>query len=626
MNKTASGWVIGTMACFATTTGSAQATGPELTVTASQDRHAISPDIYGINLYQADPALFDAVAIPVQRFGGNATSRYNWLVDSSNAGHDLFYSGGSGLNPSQVVPGKTVDDMVGFDKAHGAKSIVTLSNLGLVNKFSQQNCSYWETDYPAYGPQWGQFPFWPWGHDAISDPGVTHDCGSGIDPDNRNEQLLALHPLANHIQVDSSWMEAWMRHLVQTNGDALAGGVTIYQMDNEPESWNVVHHDVHPNLAGFDEVVNATTKYAAAVKNVDRSARVLGPSNWGVSAYWDWGPNPGDDQAAHGKAWYEYYLSSLKAASDAQGVRLLDYFDEHFYPQTDGVAIANAEAGDAATQAARLRSTRALWDPTYLQENWMGTYFQDSYGKAMVVPRLRDWTEQFYPGTKTSLTEYNFGGLEHINGALAQADVLGIFGREGLDLATLWEPPKADQPGAFTFRMYLNYDGAGSRYGDVWLESSSSDQAQLAVYASERTRDGALTLIVVNKTDATLTSDVTVKGYAPSHKSAKVYQYSAADLTKIVQLPAASLQKVDHAPHDYRIRYTFPATSITMLELRGQLAPGAHEHPGSGRPGCGLQHGHGRDLQTPKLTAALELLSKEARALLWKYRKHDGAH
>ncbi len=37
-----------------------------------------------------------------------------------------------------------------------------------------------------------------------------------------------------------------------------------------------------------------------------------------------------------------------------------------------------------------------------------------------------------------AITKYNFRGMTSHNGVLAQADVLGIFGREGLDLAALW--------------------------------------------------------------------------------------------------------------------------------------------------------------------------------------------
>ena len=39
---------------------------------------------------------------------------------------------------------------------------------------------------------------------------------------------------------------------------------------------------------------------------------------------------------------------------------------------------------------------------------------------------------------KIAITEYNYGGNNHISGAIAQADVLGIFGREGVFAANFW--------------------------------------------------------------------------------------------------------------------------------------------------------------------------------------------
>src|SRR5208283_4167631 len=123
---------------------------------------------------------------------------------------------------------------------------------------------------------------------------------------------------------------------------------------------------------------------------------------------------------------------------------------------------------------------RSLWDPTYTDESWIATVGGPFPAQIEAIPRFRSWVAANYPGTKVSLSEYNFGALNSINGALTQADVLGVFGREQLDLATLWGPPSAAEPGAFAFRMYRNYDGAGSRYGDTWVQAESSDQSQLA--------------------------------------------------------------------------------------------------------------------------------------------------
>jgi hypothetical protein len=169
--------------------------------------------------------------------------------------------------------------------------------------------------------------------------------------------------------------------------------------------------------------------------------------------------------------------------------------------------------------------------------------------------------EAYYPGTKLAISEYNWGALDHINGALTQADVLGIFGREQLDLATLWEPPSANQPGAFAFRMYRNYDGAGNQFGNTSVQAVSSDQGQLAIYAARRSSDGALTLMIINKTGGDLTSEVALANFTPQ-PMAQVFRYSAANLNAIVQ-------EAEQPVTNDGFTATFPANSMTLVVLAG---------------------------------------------------------
>ena len=101
-------------------------------------------------------------------------------------------------------------------------------------------------------------------------------------------------------------------------------------------------------------------------------------------------------------------------------MRLLDVFTVHYYPQggefSDDVS--------SAMQLRRNRSTRSLWDPNYVDETWIND-------KVQLIPRLTGWVNTYYPGTLIGITEYNWGAESHINGATTQADIYGIFGREG---------------------------------------------------------------------------------------------------------------------------------------------------------------------------------------------------
>jgi len=206
----------------------------------------------------------------------------------------------------------------------------------------------------------------------------------------------------------------------------------------------------------------------------------------------------------------------------------------------------------------RLRSTRSLWDPTYTDESWIGQAVQ-------LIPTFRGWVNASYPGMKIAISEYNWGGLESINGALAQADVLGIFGRERVDLAAIWAPPTSAQPGAYAFRMYRNYDGHGGAFGDTSVRAVSADQGQLAIYGAQRSNDGAVTLMVINKTASDLTSSLALSGFTPA-SSAQVYRYSAANLSAIQPQAPVPVTATGFS-------MTYAANSLTLVVMARPLGP-----------------------------------------------------
>ncbi|MBE9096237.1 glycoside hydrolase family 44 protein [Tychonema sp. LEGE 07203] len=521
----------------------AQTANLTLSVDVTADRHSISPDIYGMNDYALDPATAKELRIPVERWGANHTSRYNWLVDSSNSGDDFFFvGGGDNKNP---IPGDSIDKIVKTNRKNGSKSIVTIPMMGYVNKLSIWNCCFRVAKYGA--PEKTNPYIFP----------EEDKCGNGKRPD--GSLITDNNRLDVSIVSDAAFQKAWVQHLVKTHGTAESGGVQIYQMDNEPSGWGNTHRDVHPEATSYDELRDRTYQYASMVKATDPTAKVLGPSDFGWPVYVDSGVK--DDREKHGGVWFgRWYLQQMRACEQQKGVRILDYFDEHYYPVVDDLCLANCPAGDAKTQAARLRSTRSLWDSTYTDESWIGK----SNPPLTIIPRFRDWIKQDYPCTKLAITEYNWGGLESLNGALTQADILGIFGREQLDLATLWGPPKSSEPGSYAFRTYLNYDGKGSKYGDTWVRSQSTDQELLSIYGSQRTNDGALTLVIINKTSKKLTSNLSLKGFKSAGK-AQVYTYSEANLQAIVR-------QDDLAVSGTGFKATYPANSITLVAIPKEKA------------------------------------------------------
>lgn len=525
-------------------TAAPQAAGPALNVNASSSAPhiPISPYIYGMSFTSEE--LATDLQLPLRRWGGNSVTRYNWQNDTSNRGSDWYFENIPEDNPQpNLLPdGSAADRFVEQDRRTLTASALTVPIIGRVAKSRAIACGF---SVAKYGAQ--QDADWEW----------RPDCGNGI---LTNGTPIVNDPADTSISITPAFIQSWIAHLTAKYNTAANGGVRFYILDNEPMLWNSTHRDAHPTPTSYDELMQRSLDYALAIKTADPSAQVVGPAVWGWTAYFwsalDWAPggswwNNPQDRLAHGDVpFIEWYLQQMQTYQQQHGVRLLDYLDVHFYPQADGVF--SESTGDAAVQALRLRSTRALWDVSYVDESWIDE-------SVYLIPRMKEWIANNYPGTKTAIGEYSWGALCHINGALAQADVLGIFGREGLDMAELWGPPEANEPGAFAFRMYLNYDGQGSKFGDLSLPATSANQEQIGLYAALRSRDMALTIMIVNKSTQDLQSSLTLQGLAlPAQVS--VYRYDASHLDAIQHLPDLPLAVSQFTT-------TYPAQSITLLVI-----------------------------------------------------------
>jgi hypothetical protein len=517
--------------------------GPALTVNAAAGRHPISPYIYGLNF--PDESLAADLNLPVQRWGGNSTTRYNYLNDTANTASDWYFENIANKtpNPALLPDGSASDLFIEQAKRTGTQVLLTVPLIGWTPKSRTLTCGF---SVAKYGAQ-TDTDYW------------APDCGKGILSSN-GKQITGNDPTDTSQAISPAFDQGWITYLKAKYGSSNNGGVRFYDLDNEPMLWNSTHIDVHPNPTSYDELRDRTFAYAPAIKASDPNALTLGPVLWGWTAYFysaldeasggAWWNNPLDRLAHNNTPFVEWYLQQMKTYEQQHGLRILDYLDLHYYPQSFNSVSNNA--GDVATQQMRLRSTRSLWDPNYTDESWIAD-------QVNLIPRMHGWVNTNYPGTKLAISEYSWGAMCHINGALAQADVLGIFGREGLDLATLWGPPGPNEPGAYAFRMYRNFDGSGGSFGETGVQAASADRDKLAVYAAQRSLDDSLTVLVINKTAGPLSADLGLSGFQPG-VTAKVYRYSIDQLNAIATLPqqAVGLSGFSAA---------YPGNSITLYVI-----------------------------------------------------------
>ncbi|MFM9884975.1 MAG: glycoside hydrolase family 44 protein [Burkholderiales bacterium] len=509
-----------------------------ITVDVQQDRRPISPLIYGVNW--ASTAQLAELNSPFNRHGGNATSRYNWKLNASNRGRDWYYQSSGEPDAS---PGELVDTFIADTRAAGAEPTITMPLMDWLGKLGPDRIPLGSFSIKKYGPQTGHAP--------KGNP----DFGNGIRVGGK--YVTGNDPNDAHVRVDSAFKREWVQHLVDRWGRTGAGGVRYYTLDNEPSIWHANHRDVHPTGLTMRDLRDRIIDHARVIKEVDPNALVLAPEEWGWTAYHrsgydqQWGALNGwggtlPDRAANGDWPYlPWLLDQMRREHERTGKRVLDIFSVHFYPQ-------GGESSDDLSEEKQLlrnRSTRSLWDPTYRDESWIDD-------NPHVIRRLRQWVNTYYPGTPIAITEYDWGAENHISGAVAQADVLGIFGREGLDIAARWEAPAPGTPVFNAIKLYRNYDGRNATFGETTVRAAVENPDVVAAFAAERSADGALTVMVLNKQ---LRTPATVEMDLGSFKPGGAVERWQLDAKNVIT------KRTDAPVSGRKVTATVPAQSVSLF-------------------------------------------------------------
>ncbi|MFC5470743.1 glycoside hydrolase family 44 protein, partial [Cohnella suwonensis] len=508
-----------------------------ITVDPTAERANISPYIYGTN--QDFPNTADYAA---RRLGGNRLTGYNWENNASNAGSDWQHSSDDYLCSSSVsgctVPGAAVSNFHDTSVANGSYSLVTLQMAGYVAADKNGAVSESET---APSSRWRQAPY------AKGSPfSLTPDTSDG-----------------------SVYMDEEVNFLVNKYGSAATStGIRGYSLDNEPALWATTHPRIHPAKVGAQELVDRSVALSKAVKAVDPAAEIFGPALYGFYAYYGLQEAPDWPTVKGNYDWYiDYYLDKMKQASATEGKRLLDTLDVHWYPEAQGGGqrIVFGGTGSVDTQKARVQAPRTLWDPTYLENSWIASSFP---GFLPIIPRLKSSIDAYYPGTKLAITEYSYGGEGDISGGIAQADALGAFGKYGLYFASFWKLETNSDYVNSAFKLFRNYDGNGSKFGDVHVKADTSDVANSSVYASVKDdTNSELHLIVVNKSfDSPLNANIQIAG-GTSYTSGAVYGF---DGTSTALNQAGTISSISGNQFTYSVP---PLTAYHIVLQAGNPTP-----------------------------------------------------
>ncbi len=543
----------------------------------------VSPYIYGIN--GLGTFVQQKTRWGLIRKGGNTYSDWNWTNNYLNAGStQCFWQGHAG--GGAALAGAITHDTDGIPAAQavGEAYLATVPigehvAAAFDNDTAANNlCPVTAPDcYGGIGPSTGvntnsldfvstnagSAAFVP---NAASKPGAFCTCAPS-EPCGGAQCGVSTNPV---------YQDEFVNYIKTNYGSG--GAPVFFELDNEPNYWGAVHPELWPFTGTLpcqtfsvtdDDILSRDEQFAAAVKKAWPATKVFGPtvSQDGIVYAHSY------DKDAHWPVEFlDYYLGEMAKASASAGMALLDVLDVHYY---------NNRSGDPSQC---VQNPRMFWDPNYTAASVMTTdqvdfaysgidgYFDTAWYPRRLIPRLFDKIAIAYPAggpqaPALAFSEYNSGCEDTIAGAIAEADDLGVFGREGVFAATVLPVmPVANNYLVAAFDLYRNYDGNGAVVGDTAVAASTSSVDDASVYAFASSSDAsAVDVVAINKTGNKVPAKVSIAS-APQLSTATLYDIT--DGSAAVVPVGTPPPVVTCAGGVCTLAYMMPPLSATTIVIR----------------------------------------------------------
>ena len=541
----------------------------------------VSPYVYGVNAFAAWEST---TKWGLLRWGGNAMTDWNWTNNFTNSASDYcFWQGNEGGGTTLAGTVVTGTPSVPSAQSGGWASLVTVPIVDHVASSAVTN-NVWS----------GSNPPCPGTPSCSSANGYASNVGNldFASTDTNSTAFVANHPTKGSAYCTSGsgsctvnttgpvYQDEFVNYMKVTYGSGAAP--IFFMLDNEPNYWPGTHPEIWPHTGTpgcgttgtvtFDDIVSRDSTYGAAVKHAWPTTKTFGPvvAQDGIIYAGDYSdPNLPT-------TFSDYYLGKMATASVTAGMPLIDAFDVHYYT-----------SGGSTSQCVQV--PRMFWDPSFMDFTaaqtdsidfgWSGPndYFDTSLFPRQMIPRLLGQIATAYAGKNTaapglSFSEYNPGCEDSIEGGIAEADLLGIFGREGVYAATAWPLKTVTTNGALVnylvaaYDAYRNFDGQGGTVGDTTVSAKTSNVESTSVYAFSHSGTAtAVDVVGINKTSAAITVNVDI-AHSPAVTSAKAYQLVTGKAGVVAATGTAPTPSCGGGSCSFN--YTLPAMSVTTIALR----------------------------------------------------------
>lgn len=448
------------------------------------DTFSINPMIYGYN--QNHSTLDADENWGSRRLGGNRMTVFNWENGASNSGADN----------ADFPNDNRISSLVGTNWNDR-------NNVGeAYRKFHQDNLDAGITSIISV-------PIMGWvAADKNGENQTTPPSSRWLYVVPKKSSPLSLSP---DLTDDSIFVDESINWLINEFGDASTStGVKYISLDNEPGLWKHTHPNPSPNTISLKNYVSKVIETAKAIKAVDPNVKLIAGEFTGTRII---NFNDASDWSTETSGYPDfpsYFLDKLKKASINEGINLVDFISFHFYPQHkvdnnnnfsgNGTVIRHSNSTDAYVRRERMDFTRSLWDTNYIEPSWL-TASKLNNESHKILNRIHTAIDSYFPGVGIMIGEWDYGHDMDISHGISTVDALGAFAANQVQIANRWNTSSGNS-GNFTslsYKLFRNYDGELSTYGNVCLPTTFNAKNKASVWASKSLQNDKIHIIILNK-------------------------------------------------------------------------------------------------------------------------------
>jgi len=514
-------------------------TAVRISVDVTQDRVAVSPNIYGRNnclsdspsqpLSAAQWQLYRDAGLRICREnGGNNATKYNWQLKLSS--HPDWYNNVYAHDWDYAATSLQ-------ENLPGVQGIWAFQLIGKAASNTSNNFSDWNYNKS----QWWE--------------GVAQNLAGGGTANATGTKAKVEGNPALYLQ-DWSFAQstALLDHWISKSGLGLKREhLRYWSMDNEPEIWNSTHDDVMPVQLSAEDFVQRYVAAAKLARAKYPEIRLMGPV---PANEWQWF-NWASSISVNGKkyCWLEYFIKRIGEEQASSGVRLLDVLDLHFYPGTTDAAQV-------------LQLHRVFFDKDYVFPEANGLHalnggWDTSLNKEYIFVRCQDWLKQYLGadhGVGLGISEIGLALDTPTVTAVWYASTLGEFMRNGVEIFTPWTWQKGMWE---VLHLYSRYN-----YGTA-VRALSDDELNVSSYTTVDDATGNVTVVLVNRSQtAARAATVSVAGSVVADGSYPSLRLSSLPSTEtFVSHSSNALEQGTVTLASGSFSVNLPALSVTSVLL-----------------------------------------------------------